>query len=189
MDGVLSEQADHKITPSLLTLLYAEKGWTLLQIADHLGCSQQTVLNHMRKHGIKRRHRMAHFQGRPHPCVGRNLSPEHIQKIREASVRRGATPPHRSGAAHWNWQGGIAYIHDRGRHKRKLREWRLSVFERDAYACQGCGQVGRQLNAHHIKAWSKYPALRFVLDNGVTLCVECHRFTHKSQHGLGGSHA
>ena len=51
--------------------------------------------------------------------------------------------------------------------------WRKAVFARDGFACRLCG--GRDgLNAHHIKRWAAYPALRFAVSNGVTLCGSCH---------------
>ena len=57
------------------------------------------------------------------------------------------------------------------------REWRLAVFTRDGFTCQGCGQVGGRLNADHIQPYGQFPELRFDLSNGRTLCLECHRKT------------
>ena len=61
--------------------------------------------------------------------------------------------------------------------------WRKSVFERDGYQCRDCGTGGR-LQAHHIKEWAEYPELRFEVDNGLTLCDECHVRRHPYLEGL-----
>lgn len=60
----------------------------------------------------------------------------------------------------------------------EYRSWRATVYERDAYTCQECGQVGGSLEAHHIKPWSECPELRFDVDNGITLCKPCHAKKH-----------
>ena len=77
-----------------------------------------------------------------------------------------------------SWQGGKTI----GQKKRMLQEykdWRLNVFKRDGFMCQICKQIGKELNAHHIKEWSKYPELRLEPNNGVTLCKECHLKIHR----------
>jgi len=59
----------------------------------------------------------------------------------------------------------------------RYKEWRSKVFERDNWTCQTCRKRGVELNAHHIKSWANYPEFRYDLNNGVTLCVECHKLT------------
>ncbi len=76
-----------------------------------------------------------------------------------------------------SWKGGITPINQKIRASLEYEEWRKSVFERDNYTCQDCGQVGGYLNADHIKPFAYYPELRFDLNNGRTLCVDCHSKT------------
>lgn len=63
----------------------------------------------------------------------------------------------------------------------EYNEWRTAVFKRDNFTCQICGQVGRSLNAHHIKPFAKYPNDRFDVNNGVTLCLQCHKNVHRKR--------
>jgi len=58
-------------------------------------------------------------------------------------------------------------------------KWREDVKKRDGKRCQwpNCGCRNKNsLEVHHIKTWAKYPALRFVLANGITLCKRHHAF-------------
>lgn len=64
------------------------------------------------------------------------------------------------------------------RNSREYQEWRACVFERDHYTCQNCGQVGGTINAHHIKSFKDYPDLRLEVNNGITLCLKCHKLAH-----------
>ena len=72
----------------------------------------------------------------------------------------------------------------RDRSSHEYRIWRLSVYERDDFTCQECGQRGGKLNAHHIKPWATTPDLRFDTSNGVTLCEDCHKKKHRGEGGV-----
>jgi len=84
----------------------------------------------------------------------------------------------RKGEKHWNWKGGITPINHRIKGTIQYKLWREAVFKRDNYQCiWGGKEHGNKLNADHIKPFALYPELRFAIDNGRTLCVECHRKT------------
>jgi endogenous inhibitor of DNA gyrase (YacG/DUF329 family) len=73
------------------------------------------------------------------------------------------------------WTGGGNRFHQ----TREARVWRESVFERDDYTCQDCGERGGKLNAHHIIRVSDNEDKATDVDNGVTLCIECHAQRHE----------
>ena len=80
---------------------------------------------------------------------------------------------------HWNWQGGITPITTKIRHSFQYKLWRKNVFKRDNYTCIWCGDNrNSNLEADHIKPFAYYPELRFDLNNGRTLCIECHKKTN-----------
>lgn len=70
------------------------------------------------------------------------------------------------------------------RNSAEAQEWRRRVFERDAYTCQDCPQIGGKLHAHHIEAWADCPEKRFELSNGLTLCLKCHGKRHPKHAAL-----
>lgn len=55
----------------------------------------------------------------------------------------------------------------------RYKKWRITIFKRDNFRCQLCG-AGKNLEAHHIIKKSLHPELIFDIDNGITLCKDCH---------------
>jgi len=84
------------------------------------------------------------------------------------------------GNKHWNWQGGKSKRRQ-GYYSYEYKEWRMAVFLRDNFTCQFCGERGNYKEAHHIKSFAKHSELRFDLNNGVTLCKDCHNLTKRGR--------
>lgn len=57
--------------------------------------------------------------------------------------------------------------------------WRKDVFARDNYKCLKCGNGGK-LNAHHIESYATNKEKRLDVDNGATLCEDCHKLFHST---------
>jgi len=103
------------------------------------------------------------------------------------------------GDKHGNWKGGIKSLLHMVRHCINYRNWRTSVFIRDKYTCQKCGDKnydGRgktiYLEADHFPVLFKDLMNKFNIitleqaegcvefwdiNNGRTLCLECHNKT------------
>lgn len=87
------------------------------------------------------------------------------------------------------WQGGTTapweIKESMQRNTLEYAAWRTKVFIRDNYTCQSCGKLGGELNAHHIKSFKNYPKLRTKIENGITLCVDCHKAQHRKSISKG----
>ncbi|MBI5940104.1 MAG: HNH endonuclease [Caulobacterales bacterium] len=113
-------------------------------------------------------------KARPSNRLGKRHTPEVRAKI--SAVTRERTP---------RGEAAPGFIDGKGAERRgqrltpELKRWRYDVFARDQFTCQDCGDDrGGNLHAHHIKPFANFPALRFDLANGVTLCEDCHRARH-----------
>ena len=66
------------------------------------------------------------------------------------------------------------------RKKEIRRKFREAVFARDNYKCRHCGlkadpaEPETILDAHHIISRDDAPNGGYEVDNGITLCKECH---------------
>ena len=119
-----------------------------------------------------------------HPFKGKHHSQETIDKIIKKTKGRlswntGKKCPELAGENCHLWKGGITPINQKIRTSLEYKLWRESVFKRDNFTCIFCGDnTGNNLEADHIKPFSQYPELRFAIDNGRTLCHDCHTKTN-----------
>ncbi len=110
------------------------------------------------------------------------MSEEGKRRLREfrkgkPAWNKGLKHPAIAGEKHWNWQGGKTEESLAVRSSVEYKRWRTKVYERDGFKCVLCEYVGNELIADHIKSFSRHPELRLEIDNGRTLCKECHKTT------------
>jgi hypothetical protein len=91
-----------------------------------------------------------------------------------------------TGENHPNWNPNLT--EEERENKRKFYgyvQWRDEVYKRDNYTCQVCGDSrGGNLNAHHKDSYDWCVDRRLDIDNGVTLCEDCHLDFHM-ENGYG----
>jgi len=80
----------------------------------------------------------------------------------------------RQGSKNANWKGGLTELVRGIRRSPEFYQWRKAVLERDNHICQDC-RTTENLSAHHIFSIIDYPEKVFDIDNGLTLCHECHK--------------
>jgi predicted restriction endonuclease len=125
---------------------------------------------------IEAAHQKIRDFGQPNK-VGKPMSwlhnPEVYKKVSLAKI--GIRVPKLQSNNHWNWKGGV----DKGIwFTWEYKQWRKKVFQKDKFTCQNCGdKIGGNLEAHHIKPRFLFPELIFDINNGQTLCKDCHKKT------------
>ena len=97
------------------------------------------------------------------------------------NIRKGV----RCGCRYLKGEDNPLYRHDLSQEEREqrrnypeYREWVKKVYERDNYTCNKCSRYGGELNAHHIKSYRDFKGDRVKVDNGATLCYDCHKLFH-----------
>ncbi len=79
-----------------------------------------------------------------------------------------------------NWKGGITKIIRGIRRSPEYYQWRKKVFKNDNYECHIC-KSKIKLNAHHIYSISEFPQKIFEKNNGIVLCMQCHKEIHNGK--------
>lgn len=62
-------------------------------------------------------------------------------------------------------------------------EWIRQIYKKDGYVCRCCGK-NSGFNAHHLNGYNWDKEHRFDVNNGITLCEDCHKEFH-SLYGYG----
>lgn len=131
------------------------------------------------------------MEGRRHTTESRRKMSE-AKKLNPTRYWSGKRRPDMSGAKSIHWKGGLTPIYISIRNSPEYKKWRTSIFHRDKYMCVSCGDnKGGNLEADHIKPFalilqenniqtlelSRECAELWDLNNGRTLCKNCHRKT------------
>jgi hypothetical protein len=119
---------------------------------------------------------------------GKKTSTETIEKIRKTCVSKGVGKWNK-GRKTWTditkhpwWIDGRSKNSSMKYSSSEYTTWRTQVFRRDKFTCVFCGARNGNgksviLNADHIKPVAEYPNLIYEVENGRTLCHECHKKT------------
>ena len=105
---------------------------------------------------------------------------ENSEEIRNkiSKALTGKPQPWNRGENHFNYNPNSQHKERNVAYGRvEYKNWRKKVFERDNYTCQRCGKRGVELNAHHTIPWAINEKERYNIENGITLCIECHKLT------------
>lgn len=127
--------------------------------------------------------------GNKNPMFGKEVSEEtrkEISKAHKGRISREKNP---------NWKGGVTALNKQIRYCAEYKVWRNICFVRDFYTCQNCGKKNCNLQCHHIIFLhiikEKYNITTLAeaikckelwdINNGKTLCKDCHYGFHKEE--------
>jgi hypothetical protein len=108
-------------------------------------------------------------------CSCGDIKSMSIDSLRNGAITCGDKTKHYTGEKSANWKGGITPERLSARTSLAYDNWRDNVYSKDWYTCQCCGKShGINKQAHHLHNFSDNEELRYDVDNGITLCDECH---------------
>ena len=160
----------------------SKKSWEFVKFCSRFCSNKGRVY-------VKERYRFPerHVPWNKNRHVRTNTGKTHIKKGEHRSIstefgnkppwNKGKKNPYFTGPNNPKWKGGVTPKNEMIRNSPEMYAWRQAVFGRDNFTCQFCGVRGGNLNDDHIKPFATHEDLRFSIDNGRTLCVNCHRKT------------
>ena len=173
---------DH-ITKEILEDMYIKNKMSSLEIGKEFGICDGTVLNLLKKFGIKSRSTSEAVNIYLYEKGGI----EKARKTQSTMENRIKSSCRQHGISVEDFKGFSTTEQHMARNNTYYKEWIRNVFKRDNYTCQCCGKRGGNLNAHHLYNFAEYEDLRYDTENGITLCEQCHLVNYpNSFHSIYG---
>lgn len=167
-----------------IKVMYQTEKRSIYSIGTSLGIHPRTVHQHLIKMGIPRRKAgVSHWseEQKQHKREWNLAHPEIMRHIgfKLSEETKKLMSIQRTGPGNANWKGGVTEGVRLFRKSRRYQQWRRSVLARDNHTCSVCGNPA--VVAHHIKPVKQFPELRFVVENGISMCVKDHNSLHKTK--------
>lgn len=197
-----------RLDMSAVSRMYVEDQMSCDDIGKIQGCHGTVIRRRLREVGIAIRHHNDTKRGRPSrnrvdldhadvvsrymahgatlDSVGAQFGVSGQVIARVLSEAGAATKPPQpgryAGEKNPNWRPDLtSEDREKRRDTFKQAQWRARVYERDGYTCQCCADArGGNLHAHHIEPHARNAAVRWDIENGITLCAPCHRGFHRA---------
>lgn len=117
------------------------------------------------------------------PRLGKKHSDESKKKISLAKMGQN------KGSANWKWITDrtklVTYGDSEERRSPRYGAWRREVCNRDNWKCKISNQdCNGRLEVHHILSFTDFPELRYIINNGITLCHAHHPRNRKDEQKL-----
>lgn len=111
-------------------------------------------------------------------CSNRGLIRTHRIGVKGSEKQRQVMRD-RKGTLHPRWIKDRTIVMEKHRLRGTIewKNWRIEIFARDKYICQECKEVGGVLEPHHIIPLRISFERIFDVNNGITLCRNCHQKT------------
>lgn len=112
------------------------------------------------------------WKGGPPHCIDCNK----LLANRKAKRCHPCSAKNNRGPLHYKWKGNQTEVQI-VRSSAEYKKWHREVLKRDFYRCRSCGAKPKKLEVHHIVPFKESKELRMEVQNGITLCHDCHNET------------
>lgn len=126
-----------------------------------------------RRHSPETEFKKGEFSGNKNPAKRQDI------RIKISKAKKGKPHFNQRGGNHPNWKGGVTPKNEKIRKSIEYKLWRETVFSRDNWTCQKCRKRGNKIISHHLRNFADFSELQTSVENGITLCKNCHREFHK----------